>query len=503
MKKIILVFLLLFITHIAVYAQNVGIGTNTPSQTLHVYTTTNGSGAMVDGPTTPNTGVGYLLGFAGTQKAAVGLAAGTGSFAPDAIVNDLVIRTVPATSAAYGHILFNTNGGASGLYSTMMIDSNYVGIGMRGGHPGALLQVGTFTTPASTATSINKSVFMSQDGGYGQIQIANPVTSGNPESTIAFINEVTAIGSTPTSTLNDSCIWAIGVNSYQPGGNSNKFVIGNKATGNNGTGLGSIVVIQPNGRVGINTTTPGNTLELTGAANSSGLRFTNLKSSTNSSLQPFGGGIKALAVNSSGDVVASAVSSSISAESHYMVCVRCFPLLSTLCSGCPYDLTHVWTGTDDYGLPFVSSSTVNGTPFPYPYSSGTEPPSYYINPYYNNIDDNGYLQHGTSNIALIYDFYIVFPSTTSYTFSFTGVDDAAYLYTTPANDLNPADMVQRMSAAYNANSGNSATNYTVSATAGDAMRARVYWAQGTGGLGLTMSVSGGTTNLMSLLYSIK
>ncbi len=97
----------------------VGIGTGSPSYRMHVYTPNNGDGIMLDGANS----VGYAFGTAGTVKAQIGMAAGTGAWSTDAAVGDLVIRSQASTQK----ILFNTNGGAGG--STMAVNGSYVGIG--------------------------------------------------------------------------------------------------------------------------------------------------------------------------------------------------------------------------------------------------------------------------------------------------------------------------------------------------------------------------------------
>lgn len=84
----------------------VGIGIGVPTQTLHVYTATNGTGVLLDGPAT-GTSIAYQLGEAGTAKAAVGLTGNVNDWTSGAAIGDLVIRDVSQK------ILFNTNGGSA------------------------------------------------------------------------------------------------------------------------------------------------------------------------------------------------------------------------------------------------------------------------------------------------------------------------------------------------------------------------------------------------------
>lgn len=171
----------------------------------------------------------------------------------------------------------------------------------------------------------------------------------------------------------------------------------------------------------------------------------------------------------------------------------------------------VFTETDEYGLPYPAYTPGGATALNHgsPYSGSGTPQN--INPYYIRIDADGWLGGG-NNFSLIYDFYIVFPTAGTYTFSMprsgsnSAVDDVGAFYAGPLNDLNPAAMSQRLMYQQLGQVPTSAT-WTVTVAAGDIIRSRAYFSQGTGDVVFDLRVSGGSYSNaiipMSWVYNIK
>jgi hypothetical protein len=210
---------------------NFGINTTSPQTKLHVWTGTTGPsvealrltgayGASGDGP---------LLRFTNYLSYATNPNSGEYNLA--------AIRALDFASAWGGALQFQTATNVSGggtLTTAMTIDpSQNVGIG---------------TTSPANKLHLNggKFIFTSDDGSYGQLQVNAP--SGG-EATIVF-------GSTGS-----------GQNS---GGYTNAGVIGIGAYGNSrdilvlGTGYSGGTMFLKNGNVGINTTSPGEKLAVSG-----------------------------------------------------------------------------------------------------------------------------------------------------------------------------------------------------------------------------------------------
>ena len=180
----------------------IGIGSSTPGAKLHVYTTTNADGILVDGPAA--TSLGYLLAIAGTQKASLALAGNAGDWTSGASVGDLVIRDVSQK------ILFNTNGGAA--ISTMSISGSTVGIGIT--TPGGTLDVEGGTAAASTAGVPIK--LIAQNGGAtgGNAGGNITITAGTAGGTTAAAGG--SIVLTPGAAIASGAPGYVGVNTTAP-----------------------------------------------------------------------------------------------------------------------------------------------------------------------------------------------------------------------------------------------------------------------------------------------
>jgi hypothetical protein len=109
---------------------DVGIGTTSPSDLLHLYSTSSNLGLLVDGTTAPA----IKMANSGTTKVTFGLSTATADYSTDALTNDMIIR-VEGTSQ---HLLFNTNGGSGA--STMCLYNGAVGIA--NASPSSVLSVG-------------------------------------------------------------------------------------------------------------------------------------------------------------------------------------------------------------------------------------------------------------------------------------------------------------------------------------------------------------------------
>jgi hypothetical protein len=83
----------------------VGVGTASPSVQLHVLaSSTLGDGAWVDGTNSPA----IRMATSGSAKATLGLATASGAWSPDAIANDIIVRTESSSN----RILLNANAGS-------------------------------------------------------------------------------------------------------------------------------------------------------------------------------------------------------------------------------------------------------------------------------------------------------------------------------------------------------------------------------------------------------
>lgn len=97
---------------------NVGIGTTTPSNKLHVYTTAAYGGIDVDGTNFP----GYILKASGVQKGSLGLSTTPNAWIAGSVANDITIRSDG------GNMLFSVNTGSSAAVYIKKNGGN-VGIG--------------------------------------------------------------------------------------------------------------------------------------------------------------------------------------------------------------------------------------------------------------------------------------------------------------------------------------------------------------------------------------
>ncbi|MDO8576714.1 MAG: helix-turn-helix domain-containing protein, partial [Candidatus Daviesbacteria bacterium] len=134
---------------------NVGIGTTSPLNKLHVVAEADGGGISLQGNT--NIAPGYLLrNTAGTLKGALGMATNAGGWIVGAVAGDITLR------AENQKILFSTDSGTS---TTMTLNSGNVGIGTTS--PATLLQVGGSAAASSIIrTNINGAAY------YGGFQTA-------------------------------------------------------------------------------------------------------------------------------------------------------------------------------------------------------------------------------------------------------------------------------------------------------------------------------------------
>ena len=294
---------------------NVGIGDfsgSSPAARFHVYTTTSGDGIMIDAPGTVNPGL--LFGTASVQKAAIGLATTAGSWSTDAAAGDLVMR-----SNSSQKVVFNTNAGTS--TSTMVISGSNVGIGTTAPSTAlvaagasvtnaGVLKIGTtgntagnqwwlgfdhgVTNTASTSADANDRARMGVNiatAGSGRLFFTTGV--GGSQTQRMFIDEngyvgvgVTALSTSggastaaapldvrTTATAGTGAIMAqFGASTttgriqlYDENTASTLGPIINFAAGNVGQIKGSgNLSLMPTGNVGVGTTTPQTTLEVSG-----------------------------------------------------------------------------------------------------------------------------------------------------------------------------------------------------------------------------------------------
>ena len=105
----------------------------------------------------------------------------------------------------------------------------------------------------------------SQDNGFGQLQLGNPVSNG--EASISFLSGATGFGASPNSANGNTAIWDIGVGNW--GNGSTKFSIGNQGYG------GPMFTLQSNGYVGIGTTGPSASLDVENSLIHNGVKIGN------------------------------------------------------------------------------------------------------------------------------------------------------------------------------------------------------------------------------------
>ena len=115
----------------------VGIGTTSPSNNLHVYSTTIFGGLSVDGNNNPA----INLNSGGTNKGYIGMATGGNAFSPGSVNGDLVIR------ATNNLLISPGNGGLTAMYFT---SAGKVGIGTTA--PTTKLQVAGEISPSTDNT---------------------------------------------------------------------------------------------------------------------------------------------------------------------------------------------------------------------------------------------------------------------------------------------------------------------------------------------------------------
>lgn len=135
------------------------------------------------------------------------------------------------------------------------------------GHDGSTAKgnvgVGTFAPTTKFQVNGGKMSIFSTDGGYGQLQIAQPNNGATDEATLTLSTGLTAFGN-PVTAANS---WGIGAGAFGLGGA--KLVIG---YGTQGPNFGAKLTIKNNGNVGIGITEPTAKLEVVGDIRSGALR---------------------------------------------------------------------------------------------------------------------------------------------------------------------------------------------------------------------------------------
>ena len=138
----------------------VGIGTNSPSNLLHVYYSSGSAkGILVDGSSNPV----FQMANSGTIRGTIGLATAATDFSLDAVANDIVFR-VESTSQ---HLIFNNGAG----HSTMCLYNGAVDIGTTVATPSDSIKLFTIGSGMfSTATSgTGSTAFIHAAKGYSGI----------------------------------------------------------------------------------------------------------------------------------------------------------------------------------------------------------------------------------------------------------------------------------------------------------------------------------------------
>ena len=159
------------------------------------------------------------------------------------VTDTLTLRSTSGVGAVGADIVFQV-GNNGGTEAVRILNSGSVGIGAS---PGEVFHVNIGAGKARFAGTANTS--------FGQVQIGNSLNGG--EVAIGFISGVTAYGTAPTSTNGDSHIWAFGPGTG--GITGAKFGLFNKNLGANA------IVVQADGSVGLGTSLPGCTLDVTGS----------------------------------------------------------------------------------------------------------------------------------------------------------------------------------------------------------------------------------------------
>ena len=269
MKKVLLLTFLSVLTHV-LSAQNVGIGTNTPQSKLHVAGTIRSDTLIYVGPgvrtlfATPN---GRIYDSLALPSALSWEINGNNNITP--------AQFMGTTNA--NDVIFKTNG----IERARILSSGNMGIGIT--NPAVTLEVNNRARISST------NPLFELNGTFAAIPNLASIA-------IRSAGEVVMRSNSTNAAISDwELKYGTGTYAYP----NDAFYIGRRAVPT-ATAPSYFMLINNTGNVGIGTTTPANRVEITSAAaNTSGLRFTNLTAAS----PTVAANGKALSVDANGDVV--------------------------------------------------------------------------------------------------------------------------------------------------------------------------------------------------------
>ena len=238
------------------------------------------------------------------------------------------------------------------VLSALTTGGNNVGVGVN-----ALLLNASGTYNVAIGAASQRSVTTGQGNTATGHQASRGNTTGSFNTSNGYQSLYTLTGDYNTAigyksglnVLTGSNNLALGANTDLPSNTgSNQMNIANTIFGIGLTGTST----SPAGNIGINTTSPGNTLEIKStAASTSGLRFTNLTSSSATSSSNG----KLLTVNSSGDVILADVAASLSANNGLTIATNTVQLGGNLIQNTTIN------GTSTYGLAFSNMKSLTAS----------------------------------------------------------------------------------------------------------------------------------------------